>query len=170
MTGYLKRILAATYLVVLSALPASAHDIHATMTEVLWNERDQSLELVVEMHAELLEARLSIELGERLSFLEEQHFDVLQSATAPLLEEHLYLSEGEAPINLTYLGLEYRDDHVYLYLETEMSEAPKTLTVMNSLFLDDLPGQINTVVAKVGEKMEAGQITVSSDPVIFRFP
>lgn len=151
-----------------ATLPGKTHNIHATMTEVTWNDRDRSLELVLEMHAELLEARLSLDLGEKLSFLNEGQTEKLQMYAEPLIIDHLMVSANSQPIQLLYLGLEYQDDHVYIYLEQSLENEPANLRVMNTLFLDDLPGQTNSVVVRVGTFEDAGKISASSEPLFFK--
>jgi|GEM_PF-1629211 len=149
---------------------ALAHSAFATLTEIEWNDRDGSLEVIMQMHADLLEARISVDHGERLSFLNPDHFDALENGTAPLVSRHLQITVNGDPVDLTFLGLEYRDQEVFIYLESDLPRAPETMEVMNSLLIDRLPGQVNSVMAMVKGQRLAGDITSSGEPLEFEFP
>ncbi|NVJ69842.1 MAG: hypothetical protein HWE08_05780 [Alphaproteobacteria bacterium] len=169
MMNTLRTFVATTLMLVALSVPATAHNIFATMTEIEWNDQDQSLEVIMQMHAEHLEARLSLDLGERLNFLNDSHFERLEAATAPLIAKHLEIIVNSQPVILSFLGLEFRGDEVFLYLETELESAPRYMEVMNSLFLDDLPGQVNSVMATVKGERQAADITSAAEPAEFNF-
>ncbi|SDE34851.1 MULTISPECIES: DUF6702 family protein [Kordiimonas] len=154
----------------LATTGAWAHNAFATLTEIEWNQSDQSLEVIMQIHAELLEARVSIDHGSRLSFLNPEHFDLLESGTAPLMADHLRIVVNGDPVDLTFLGLEYRDQEVFVYLESDLPEAPERMEVMNSLLIDRLPGQVNSVIALVKGQRIAGDIASSGEPLEFEFP
>ncbi len=149
---------------------ALAHNAFATLTEIEWNKSDGSLEVIMQIHAELLEARVSVDNGSRLSFLNPEHFDLLESGTAPLIRDHLQITVNGNPVELTFLGIEYRDQEVFIYLESDLPRPPENMEVMNSLLIDRLPGQINSVIAMVKGQRLAGDITSSGEPLEFEFP
>jgi len=149
--------------------PASAHNIFTTFTRIDWNKRAGTLEFVIQVHASDLEARLSLDLKKRLTFLEKKDYPALEHATGPWALHHLQLDVNDKPLPLTYLGMEMKDQLVYLYLETSCKDKPKQIRVMNSMFLEDLPGELNSVMAVVEGVRKAGEITGDSGSVEMEF-
>lgn len=164
-----RHLIAALCLTLITGASLLAHNVYATLTEIEWNPRDRSLEVIMQMHAETLEARLSLDLGERLSFLEEGHFDRLEEAAGPLLAQNLAIEADGIMVPLNYLGLEFQDHDVILYLEASIEAKPGHLVVMNTLFLEDLPGQTNTIMVLVDGKRMADDIQMGTPPLEFTF-
>ena len=162
-------LLSGLYFLVASALPVSAHNVYASFSSIEWNADDKSVELVIQVHAHELEARLSLDAGKRMTFLEEADYPVLEAAAGPLAKANLALEVDGAFIDLTYLGMELEGQTVYFYLEANLPQPPKTVTFMNSLFLDDLPDQTNTVMGVVAGVRRAGEIRAGTGPAKLEF-
>lgn len=156
-------------LVLAFSFSALAHNVYRSFTLIEWNAADNSIEAVVELHAHELEAKLSILLNERLTFLEDADYSKLETATAQYAPKHIQLKIDDNIIPLTYLGMESEAQIIKIYLEADLLAAPEKMTFMNSILLDDLPGQVNTVVAIVNGKRLGGEITADTDPVVFTF-
>lgn len=154
------------------ALPAgvgTAHNVYSSFTEIEWNANDNSLEVIVQIHGHELETKLSLMLDERMSFLEEADLPRLEAATGNLLSQNLLLMVDGKPVDLLFLGLETDGQSVVAYLEQDWPEAPREVQFMNRLFLDDLAGQVNSVLVTVGDNRQGGDITVDSGPISFIF-
>lgn len=146
-----------------------SHNVYGSFSEIEWNASDSSIELVVQIHGHELETKLSILLDERLSFLEDSDFPVLEQATGEFLRETLFLQLDGTPVDLIFLGIETDGQTVYAYLEQDWASAPASVEFMNSMFLDDLAGQVNSVLATVDGERQGGDILVDSGPVRFLF-
>ena len=144
-----------------------AHGVFSSFTRIDWNTSDNSIELVIEIQAHELEAKMSGLLDEQLTFLDVAHYSRLETATAGYIPKHIQLSVNQQPIQLEYLGMEIDRELVHIYMESTLKEAPKSITFMNSMLLDDLPGQTNSVLAAVNGKKKGADITKGSGPAIF---
>ena len=162
---------AALFTVVFLCLSSStqSHNVYGSFSEIEWNAGDGSIELVVQIHSHELETKLSLLLDERLSFLEDADFPVLEQATGEFLRETLFLQLDETPIDLIFLGIETDGQTVYAYLEQDWTNAPTSVEFMNTMFLDDLAGQVNSVLATVEGERQGGDILVDSGPIRFLF-
>lgn len=156
-------------LAIISQQPASAHNVYSSFTHIEWNTSDNSIELVIELHAHELEAKLSVLLNERLTFLEDSDYPKLETATADYIPSQLQLHVDGTHIPLTYLGMENEGQVVKTYLEADLLKAPENITFMNGILIGDLPGQVNTVVAIVNRQRKGGEITADTGPVNFTF-
>ena len=154
---------------VLLQTAAHAHNEYRSFSQLDWNDADGSIELVMQIHSHELETKLSLLLDERLSFLEDDDFEKLQTATHHYIFNNITLELDGKPVTLLFLGMESDGQNATAYLEADWSEEPRTIKFMNSMFLEDLPGQINSVLGTVMGVRKGGDITATSGPVRFDF-
>lgn len=154
----------------LMQLPAvNAHNVYSSFTEIEWNADDNSIEVIVQLHGHELETKLSILLDQRLSFFDETDLPILEQATGEFLVSNLMLNLDGQGVNLIFLGLETDGQNVIAYLEQDWPAQPKGMEFFNRIFLEDLPGQVNSVLATVNGVRQGGDINIDSGPVSFIF-
>ncbi|WP_262690481.1 DUF6702 family protein [Kordiimonas aestuarii] len=151
------------------SLSALAHNVFATFTTIEWNPDDKSVELVMQMHAHELESHLSLNLGERLTFLDDEDYRKLEASVAPVIARMVALEVDGQLLDIHYLGMELQGQTVFLYMESAWPTAPKTIKFMNALFIDELPGQNNSVMATVNGVRRAGETLAGTGPVVMEF-
>ncbi len=169
--GY-RLMLAALVGVVLSVSSAhtlKAHNVYSSFSQIDWNESDNSIELVVQIHSHELEEKLSILLDKRLSFLNDEDFRELEAATGSYLRSNINLMLDDIPLDLIFLGIETDGQTVVAYLEQDWPQAPTSIDFMNQIFLPDLAGQINSVLATVNGTRQGGDINWETGPLRFTF-
>ncbi|MEX0298469.1 MAG: DUF6702 family protein [Kordiimonas sp.] len=165
----MKRLITCLILLVSSQAPVIAHNVYSSFTSLEWNASDNSIEAVIELHAHELEAKLSVILNERLTFLEDADYSKLEKAAAQYIPQHVQLAADGIATPLIYLGMESEGQIIRVYFEADLAKAPKRLEFMNSILLNDLPGQVNTVVARVHNERLGDEITADSGPAEFTF-
>ena len=146
-----------------------AHDDYRSVSHLEWNDADGSVELVIEIHRHPLETKLSLLLDQRLSFLSNDDYGKLEVATKNYLAKNIVVDVDGEPVNMVFLGLETKGETVIAYLEADWPDQPQSLGFMNSIFLDDLPEQINTVLATVMGTRFGGDITGAGRLLRFDF-
>lgn len=147
----------------------TAHSLYTSFSQIDWNKDDGSLEVVMQVHSHELETKLSLLVGERLSFLEDTDFLKLQEATEPYIKKSTTVVVDGVELDLTFVGMEMQFQEVIVYLEADWPTPPHHIQFMNSLFLGDLPGQMNSVLAVVGDARRGADITQNTGPAIFEF-
>lgn len=147
----------------------SAHNVYSSFSQLDWNDADGSIELVMQIHSHELETKLSLLLDRRLSFLEDEDFSALQTATKGYVSNNIAVRLDNTLVNLIFLGIETDGQTVIAYLEADWPNKPQQIQFMNSMFLDDIPGQVNSVIATVLGNRKGGDITTASGPVSFDF-
>lgn len=165
----MKSFISCLFFLVAFQTPVHSHNVYSSFTLIEWNSSDNSIEAIIEIHAHELEAKLSVLLNERLTFLEDAGYRKLETATAQYIPSNIQLAVDSTSTPLTYLGMENEGQIIKVYLEADLSDAPKAIQFMNSILLDDLPGQVNTIVAIVDGKRVGGEITADTGPVNFTF-
>ena len=168
MRPFLVSLLCAVTLFI-GTLPASPHNVYSSFTRVDWNNSDSSIEVVFEIFSHELEAKLSVMTGKRMTFLDDNDYETLAAAIPSYIEENLLIVSDGSVVPLNYLGFEMQDQLVYMYLESDLSQPPKKVSVMNAALLDDLPGQTNTVMVVVNGDKQTADIREGTGPVTFEF-
>ncbi|WP_161890416.1 DUF6702 family protein [Pontibacter russatus] len=139
----------------LAAQPASAHDYHASITDVAYNPRTQSLEVAVKVFMDDLEDALSRQAKSNITYssssvaVKEQLSDYLQSTLSFGLEK------GK-PLKAKLLGSEADADVVWLYVEVPVQQAALTqLYIKNAILTDLFTDQMNIVNVNYKGKTES---------------
>ncbi len=146
-----------------------AHNVYSSFTQIDWNAADNSIELVLQIHSHELETKLSLLLDQRLSFLEDDDFKMLETATGDFIKANISLVLDDRPVDLIFLGIETDGQTVIAYLEQDWAERPVSIDIMNTIFLEELPGQVNSVLAAVGGNRRGGDIMLDTGPLHFKF-
>jgi len=156
-------------LCLLLAPSLSAHNVYNSFSQLDWNDADGSIELVMQIHSHELETKLSLLLDRRLSFLDETDFNTLETATKNYVTNNIAVRLDDTLVDLLFLGIETDGLTVIAYLEADWPKRPQQIEFMNSIFLGDIPEQVNSVLATVKGERKGGDITAASGPVSFDF-
>lgn len=159
----------ALLITIIASPPLVAHNVYGSFTQIDWNSNDGSIELVMQTHSHELETKLSILHGERLSFLEDSDFSKLQATMSLYARESIALKIDDQLIDLNYIGMENQNQTIFIYMEANWEIAPKRIEYMNTMLLEELPGQTNSVMAVVNGQRRGADITLSSGPADFSF-
>lgn len=143
------------FVALLAMQPASAHDYHASITDVAYNPRTQSLEVAVKVFMDDLEEALSRQAKSNITYssssvaVKEQLADYLKSTLSFELEK------GK-PLKARLVGSEEDADVVWLYVEVPVQQAALTqLYIKNAILTDMFTDQMNIVNVNYNGKTES---------------
>lgn len=143
------------FVALLAMQPASAHDYHASITDVAYNPRTQSLEVAVKVFMDDLEDALSRQAKSNITYssssvaVKEQLADYLKSTLSFELEK------GK-PLKARLVGSEEDADVVWLYVEVPVQQAALTqLYIKNAILTDMFTDQMNIVNVNYNGKTES---------------
>jgi hypothetical protein len=136
----LKAALAAALLCASAA--ASAHRFHAGLTDITFNERTGSTEIVHTYMAHDVEALLSN--------LYQRQFDLGQPDDQAALREYVehqfwLLGQDQRKLPLRWVGMTVDAQSVTIYQEAGKTPLSKAVLVHDEVMTDFLPDQVNTV-------------------------
>jgi hypothetical protein len=121
---------------------AAAHNFHAGMTDISFNERTGSTEVVHTYMAHDVEALLSN--------MYQRDFDLTQPDDQAVLrkyvEKQFWLQASDkGRLPLRWIGMTIDAQNVVIYQEAEKTPLSKTAAVHDEVMIDFLPEQVNTV-------------------------
>jgi hypothetical protein len=147
------RTLVKAAMVLLAALasgPASAHDFHASLANVEYNEETKSAEVSLRLFTEDLEESLTRRNGKRVRIgltpgAERLAFEYISSVFR-------IKDEAGTSLELSWVGLETKADVVWAFVEAKAPGGLAAARVENRIFLDLFDDQENLVVVKQGTR------------------
>ena len=144
--------------------PVSAHDYHASITDVKYNPRTQNLEVAVKVFMDDLENALSRQAKTKITYSSSS--EEVKKHIADYLQSRLSFEvEKGKPLKSKLLGSEEDVDVVWMYVEVPVQKIPMAqLYVKNAILTDLFADQMNIVnVNYKGETesvlMQRGDVT-----------
>ena len=135
------RIVFATALLCLSAA-AGAHRFHTGITELAFNPRTGSTEIVHTYMAHDIEALLMNTYGRQFDLTDPEDQAVLRK----YVETQFVLKGADnARLPVRWVGMSADSQSVVIYQELENAPLSKTVTIRQGVLIDFLPDQLNTV-------------------------
>lgn len=142
-------------LLLLMCAPLGAHTFHYSRTEINWNSRSRTLEIIATLHADDIEARL------RQSH---KQIELDRDKDAESLVCAYVLQTFQFPaIRLRCLGMKVGRDYVDVFLEGPAATPPNSLT--NRILIEDLDDQRNDVELKRDGKLTGPRIQFNTSEI-----
>lgn len=136
----LKTLFAAALLCVSAA--AGAHRFHMGITELAFNERTRSTEIVHTYMAHDIEALLMNTYGRQFDLTDPEDQAVLRK----YVEGRFWLKGPDgARLPVRWVGMTADSQSVVIYQELENTPLSKTAAIHQGVLVDFLPDQVNTV-------------------------
>ena len=129
---------------------ANAHTYHTSLTRMDYNAQDKNIEISVQLFihdvAPMLERRLKkrVDIGKT----SEVDGEILKYLNETFVFQN---KKGEAQ-KLRWVGKEFENDVVYVYVEIPFAESFEGAKLQNTIFFESYPEQTNLVVARFGAK------------------
>ena len=144
------RIILGVLVVITTSTTLQAHPFHATYTEVDWNAGKKVLEVALRVQPEDLERVLRARAKRRVNLETTKGVDTLIQQY--LGEVFLILPTPAKAKSLRWVGKEVSSKEAWLYFEIPRPEGIENLKLLNRIFLEILPDQVNTVRFREGKK------------------
>lgn len=121
---------------------ADAHRFHMGITEVAYNPRTKSTEIVHTYMAHDVEALLMNMYGRQFDLTDPDDQDVLRK----YVEGRFWLKgQDKARLPVRWVGITADSQSVVIYQELENAPLSKTAAIHQGVLMDFLPEQVNTV-------------------------
>lgn len=129
----------------LAMQPASAHDYHASITDIKYNPRTQNLEVAVKVFMDDLENVLSRQAKSKVVYSSSS--EAVKEQLSDYLRTNLTFElEKGKPLKAKLLGSEEDADVVWMYVEVPVQQATLAqLYVKNAILTDLFSDQMNIV-------------------------
>lgn len=140
-------ILASFFL--LSAFKSGTHEFYLSVTEIEYNNEEQSLQIITRVFIDDFQNVLNERYNEELQLSEDDEEGPVRENIEKYLSQKLRLNANGKELQLNYLGKEYDADQLVLYIEVENVAPFNKIEVTNAILTDLFDDQKNVVHVKV---------------------
>tara|TARA_R110002012_G_scaffold273779_1_gene459872 strand:- start:606 stop:1109 length:504 start_codon:yes stop_codon:yes gene_type:complete len=146
-------ILASFFL--LSAFKSGAHEFYLSVTEIEYNNEEQSLQIITRVFIDDFQNVLNERYDADIQLSQEAEEGAVTEHISKYLNQKLRLKINGEELQLNYLGKEYDADQLVLYIEVENVAAFDEIEVTNEILTDLFDDQKNVVHVKVNNKTKS---------------
>jgi hypothetical protein len=139
------------------------HPIHVSVTEVDFDKKEQSLQIMMRVFVEDLETTLRNTLNDpELDILEPAGDQTTDRLAEAYLNEHFKISLDGKPQKMKYLGHEREADAFIFYIEVSNVKPWKTISVVNDIIMSTYSDQSNLVHVYVDDNVKSLRLTANT--------
>lgn len=122
------------------------HPLHVSVTEIEYNEKSKSLQIISRIFIDDLELSIRNKLkDESLDLLEPKNGATTDQLVSAYLKDHLRVRLDGKPARINYLAHEVEDIALICYLEIESVRKIKAIEVTNDMIQETHEDQSNLV-------------------------
>ena len=136
------------FLLLIALLPLlsfAAHKFYVSQTDVVYNEKTKAVQIISHVFIDDLEKLLQERYNKELFLLKTEEHPQADAHIEKYFTSKLLIAVNGKQRELNYIGKEYKNDQLVLYLEAENVERLKTISVENTVLSDLFPEQKNVV-------------------------
>lgn len=122
-----------------------AHKFYVSVTEIEYNEKTQSLQIISRVFIDDLEDLLQTRYDSTMRLGKSNESPEAANYIKTYLKKKIEIQLDGKNVEVNYLGKEYEDDMVLLYLEVPKVTSFKSIEVKNALLTDMFIEQKNLV-------------------------
>lgn len=132
-----------------------AHKFYVSATDIEYNERQRSLQVISHVFTDDLESLLKTRYNKELYLIKEGEHPAADEFVKQYFQDKLHITVNGKKRSLKYLGKEYDKDQLLVYIEVEDVEPVKSIKVENAVLTDLFPEQKNVVKVEYGGKIKS---------------
>lgn len=141
----------------------TAHKFYVSVTDIEYNEKQKSLQIIAHVFIDDLEKLLKERYKKDLFLLKKGEHPEADAYVQKYFEDKMKISVNGKERTLKYIGKEYDNDELLLYIEVENVEPFDKIEVENTVLTDMFPEQKNII--KVENKGEVKSLLLMRDKV-----
>lgn len=147
----------------------AAHPFYVSVVEINHNSSDKTLEISCKLFADDMEDVLKQQFKTSVDLTSNNQQAQNNKLITAYVQAHLQVAADDKAQKLQYVGFEKESESVYCYFEVPQADAPKKLTVTNSLLHDFTKSQINIIHVMANGQRKSHKLDYPNTAVSFTF-
>jgi hypothetical protein len=146
-TGFLKLITTRIFLLtaIFWILPAFAHPFFVSMTEIIFNEKEKSIQISVRIFTDDFEKELAKDCNCKVDLIAPEKHVLMEPVVWAYFQKVLKISPNNKAVKFQYIGFEKEEESTWTYLEIKNQSVVKELNIENKILHLSQPKQNNLV-------------------------
>ncbi len=137
------------FVIGLLAASGFAHKYHTSLTRIDYRAKEKNIEISIRLFVHDVTPMLERRLKKQVDASKSPEVD---GELFKYVGENFILRDAaDAKIDLKWVGKEFENDVLFVYLEASYDGDPKTMSLENTLFFESYAEQSNLVVGKFGD-------------------
>ncbi|MFT6127355.1 MAG: hypothetical protein ACJAVA_001842 [Flavobacteriaceae bacterium] len=124
---------------------STAHKFYVSITKVEYIEEEKSLQIITKIFTEDLEKTLRERYSSDVHLDSKKETDTDAVFIQKYLLKKLKINVNNTPVTIEYIGLEYENDIIKIYMEIKNVSEIKTFEIENKLLMDMFNEQQNII-------------------------
>ncbi|CAN5157953.1 hypothetical protein BH09BAC3_BH09BAC3_17130 [soil metagenome] len=146
------------------------HPIHVSVTEIEYNEKVKSLQIVSRIFIDDLELSVRKQVGqESLDLIEPKNGKTTDQLMTAYLAEHFKVKVDGKVVKVNYLAHEVEDLAIICYLEVDNIKKLKTIEITNTIIQDIHEDQSNLVHITFKGPVKSYRLTRDTPTEVFKY-
>ena len=142
----------------LSASAVEVHPYHVGSVEFNYNSKSKTFEITGKLFLDDLENALKDKYGVAVHFNDPKYQPQINELLKKYFQEYLKLKVDNRFLTLNYIGYEEDSEAVMIYLESEVTPAPKKIETAVSLLYNIYEDQMNIIHVVVNGKRQSEKL------------
>ena len=130
---------------------ATAHKFYVSVSKIEYSEKDRSLQMITTLFADDLENTLKGRYGDKVSLDPEKETQLDQQLLKEYILKKLQITVDGQVRELDYIGREYENDIVRVYIEVPEVEDPNKVAIHAAWLFELFEEQQNIIHMKKGD-------------------
>jgi hypothetical protein len=122
-----------------------AHKFYMSITDMEYNPENKSLQIVMKLFADDIEAVLENENNVRIILGSEKEHPKTDEYLTKYIGTHFFIEQSRGSKQISFVGKEVDKDYTWVYLEVENFKVKDETLISNSMLLDYFSEQTNKV-------------------------
>lgn len=146
-----------------------AHKFYLSVTEIEYNEENTSLQIISRVFTDDMENLLKTRYGKELYLTNKEEHPWADEYLEKYTSQKLRIMVDGKAYALNYLGKEYDNDQLVLYIEIEEIASFSSIVVQNEILTDLFPEQKNVVHVELKGKTKSLLLSREQEKGIINF-
>ena len=160
------------HLLLLLVLPLFAfglHEYYISLTKIEFVPEQKALQVTMKVFIDDLERALEKRNEVTLKLGTEWEDKRAEAFMERYLAQKFQIWINEKERYFEYLGKEYENDVVFLYLEIKDVEDIRSIEVRNAILVEEFPSQLNYIKINVGKEIHTRILSKENDKELLKF-
>ncbi|MBL4710761.1 MAG: hypothetical protein JKY48_20245 [Flavobacteriales bacterium] len=140
---------------ILLANTADAHKFYMSITDMQYNSKTKSLQVVIKLFVDDIESVLEKENNVRIFFGTDKEHQDADKLLQSYLNSHFIIEQSRGSLSSKFVGKEVDKDYLWVYLEFEKFKVKDESTISNSLLIRYFSEQTNKVNYQNGAQLKS---------------
>ena len=156
-------------LVPLTQLKDNAHKYYVSVTKIEYVKAQESLQIISQVFIDDFENLIRQRYDESITLDIDNESTMTDSYIDRYLKEKLLITINDQPMELSFIGKEYKDGIVYCYIEVTGVPEINTMSISNKVLFDVFVSQQNIVRTDINGKKKSFILTLGKDKGVLNF-